>query len=93
MSWALSGMPAPANYTASLGSIQNFGGYLGGAMAPVVTGFVVEATGSFTPALLIGAAIGVVAATIYLVLIPNRPIDLARGCQGGTEQCAPTVTV
>jgi cyanate permease len=94
MSWALSGMAAPANYTASLGSIQNFGGYLGGAMAPVVTGFVVEATGSFTPALLIGAAIGVIAAVIYLVLIPNKPIDLAREDAGDARsRVPPPVTV
>jgi hypothetical protein len=30
-----------ADHTASLGSTQNFGGYLGGALAPTVTGFIV----------------------------------------------------
>jgi cyanate permease len=69
-------MTAPANCTASLGGLQNFGGYLGGAMAPAVTGFVVQATGSFIPALLAGAVIAVVAAVMYLVVIPNSPIVL-----------------
>ena len=45
-------------------------------MAPVVTGFVVQATGSFIPALLTGAVIALVAAVMYLVVIPNRPIVL-----------------
>jgi MFS family permease len=41
MSWALASVAAPAHCTASLGSIQNFGGYVGGALAPTVTGFIV----------------------------------------------------
>ena len=45
-------------------------------MAPTVTGFVVQATGSFIPALLTGAVIAVVAAVMYLVVIPNSPIVL-----------------
>jgi cyanate permease len=84
MSWALASVAAPANCTASLGAIQNFGGYLGGALAPTVTGFIVQATGSFTPALLVSAAIGLVSALMYLVVIRGAPIttaelDLAAG--------------
>jgi sugar phosphate permease len=74
MSWALSSVAAPANCTASLGAIQNFGGYLGGALAPTVTGFIVQATGSFVPALLVSASIGLVSALIYLVVIRSEPI-------------------
>jgi nitrate/nitrite transporter NarK len=75
-SWGIIAQTAPANCTASLGGLQNFGGYLGGAMAPAVTGFVVQATGSFIPALLTGAVIAVVAAAMYWVVIPNSPIVL-----------------
>jgi nitrate/nitrite transporter NarK len=74
MSWALASVAAPAHCTASLGSIQNFGGYLGGALAPTVTGFIVQAIGTFVPALLVGAAIALASAVAYLVVIPNRPI-------------------
>lgn len=74
MSWALSSVVTPANCTASLGSIQNFGGYLGGALAPTITGFIVQGTGSFVPALLVSAAIGLVSALIYLLLIRPSPI-------------------
>lgn len=76
MSWGMVSMAAPRNYTASLGSIMNFGAYFGAALAPIVTGLVVQATGSFVPALLTGAAIAAAAALIYLLVIPSHPIDL-----------------
>jgi len=72
--WAMASVAAPSNYTASIGAIQNFGGYIGGALAPTVTGFIVEASGSFIPALLLGAAIGLFSAIAYLVII-QRPIE------------------
>jgi MFS family permease len=71
--WATVPVAAPGNFTASLGSIQNFGGYLGGALAPSVTGFIVARTGSFSPALLLSAAISLTAAAAYLLLV-NRTI-------------------
>jgi cyanate permease len=77
MSWALSSVAVPANCTASLGAIQNFGGYLGGALAPTVTGFIVQATGSFVPALLASAVIGLVSALAYLVVVRGEPISTA----------------
>ena len=76
--WAMPSVAAPANCTASLGAMQNFGGYLGGALAPTVTGFIVQATGSFVPALLVGAAVGVVCAGGYLALV-GRTIPAAEG--------------
>ena len=55
----------PPNYAASLGAIMDFGGFIGGALAPMVTGFMVQATGSFTPALLVAGAIGLCSAVAY----------------------------
>lgn len=74
-SWATVPIAAPSHSTASLGSIQNFGGYLGGALAPMLTGFIVERTGSFTQALLLNAYITLIAAIAYLALVrdPIRP--------------------
>jgi sugar phosphate permease len=77
MSWALASVAAPGRCTASLGSIQNFGGYLGGALAPAVTGFIVQATGSFVPALLVSAMFGLVSALAYLLVIRATPIRAA----------------
>jgi sugar phosphate permease len=72
--WSLASVIVPANCTASAGSMANFGGYLGGALVPMVTGFIVQATGSFTPALLLGGAIGLMSSLCYLLLIRDEPI-------------------
>ncbi|HVZ07525.1 MFS transporter [Rhodopila sp.] len=69
--WGLVTVAAPPNYVASLGSIQNCGGYLGGAASPVVTGMVVDMTGSFEGALFIGAAVAALGALIYLFGVVN----------------------
>jgi nitrate/nitrite transporter NarK len=76
--WALASAIAPSNCTASAGSLANFGGYIGGAITPTVTGFIVQATGSFTPALLLGGAIALLSALSYLVLVKNESIDFAQ---------------
>jgi sugar phosphate permease len=77
ISWTIAYAIAPKDYTASLCAIMDFGGFIGGALAPMVTGFVVQATGSFTPALLVAGVIGLLSAVIYLVLVPNHPIAAA----------------
>ncbi|HXW31213.1 MAG TPA: MFS transporter [Xanthobacteraceae bacterium] len=75
--WAMASVAAPANCTASIGSMQNFGGYFGGALAPTITGFIVQQTNSFRPALLVGGVIAAAAAVIYIIMVrdPIRPID------------------
>jgi MFS family permease len=79
--WATVPVAAPSQYTASLGSIQNFGGYLGGALAPTVTGLIVQQTGSFSQALILSAVLSVVAAAAYLWLvrgpIPSGAVESA----------------
>jgi sugar phosphate permease len=67
--WAMAPVAAPAHCTASLGAVQNFGGYIGGALAPMVTGFILQGTGSFTAALLVGAAVARVAAVGYVIIV------------------------
>lgn len=70
--WSLATVAAPPSRIASLGAIQNFGGFLGGALAPVLTGYIAQ-TWSFVPALLTGAAIAFAGAMSYLFLVV-RPI-------------------
>ncbi|MGA3236596.1 MAG: MFS transporter [Bryobacteraceae bacterium] len=72
--WATVPIAAPSQYTASLGSIQNCGGYLGGALAPAVTGLIVQRTGSFSQALMLSAALSLVSAAAYLLLV-RQPIQ------------------
>jgi len=64
----------PTNCSASIGAMQNFGGYLGGALAPAVTGVIVQTTGSFVPALVVGAVIGVASAASYFFIVVDKPI-------------------
>lgn len=75
--WSMVTVAAPANCTGSLGSIQNFGGYIGGALAPMVTGFVVQGTGTFAPALLVGAVITLLGGVVYF-LLATAPITTWR---------------
>ncbi|MGF7189139.1 MFS family permease [Robbsia andropogonis] len=71
-SWALATAAAPPSRIASLGSLQNFGGFLGGALAPILTG-VIAGHWSFVPALLTAAGIAFVGAMSYLILV-RKPI-------------------
>lgn len=80
-SWALVSVAAPRRLVASLGSIQNFGGYLGGSAAPLVTGIVVDRTGSFVNALLISAAVSLVGALVYFLVVRQPIADPADKAQ------------
>ncbi|MBV9812608.1 MAG: MFS transporter, partial [Acetobacteraceae bacterium] len=74
--WVLVTAVAPQRAIASLGSIQNCAGYIGAALAPAVTGFILQATGSFAPALLLGAVIALSSAASYLFVVrtPREPV-------------------
>jgi MFS family permease len=76
--WALASVTVPMNCTASVGAIQNFGGYLGGALAPTVTGLIVQDTGSFVWALVVGAVIAVASACSYFFVVkdPITPAEM-----------------
>jgi MFS family permease len=71
--WALAVAAAPPQAVASVGSVQNFGGLFGGALAPILTGLSVEATGSFATAQAATAAIASAGALVYLLGV-RRPI-------------------
>jgi sugar phosphate permease len=68
-SWALVSVAAPRRLVASLGSLQNFGGYLGGSLAPIITGVIVDTTHSFVDALLIAAAVAIGGAFSHIFLV------------------------
>ncbi|WP_019120758.1 MFS transporter [Brevibacillus massiliensis] len=72
--WAMAGDVAPPALVASVGSIQNFGGYFGGAFSPVVAGFIVDATGSYLLAFVSGGIIAGCAALCYWFIVKD-PIE------------------
>jgi len=57
---------------ASIGSIQNFGGFLGGACAPIWTGIAVDHFGGFKTALLIAGAMSLLASVLYGGVLQKR---------------------
>ena len=67
--WALGAVMAPPAQVGTLEAIQNVGGSLGGALAPLITGLLLGATGSFLPALLGAAALSVLTAVAYWLLV------------------------
>jgi sugar phosphate permease len=73
--WTLATDVAPKNMVASLGSIQNFGGFIGAALAPIVTGAIVQATGSFEYVFLVGAVLLIVSAVSYGIFL-KKPITV-----------------
>jgi MFS family permease len=74
--WGLAGDVAPASKVASLGALQNFGGYFGGTFSPILAGFIVDATGSYSLAFISGGIIAACSALCYLLIL-RKPIEPA----------------
>ncbi|WP_338553653.1 MFS transporter [Paenibacillus sp. KS-LC4] len=71
--WTLAADIAPGEQVASLGAIQNFGGFLGAACAPIVTGYILDTTGSFNNVFLLGAGLLLLGAISYGIFL-KKPI-------------------
>ena len=78
-SWALGATLAPPDAVATLESIQNVGGSLGGALAPLVTGLIVEHTRSFTLAFVVAAVSAVLSGVSYALVKPDAYTRLGEG--------------
>jgi MFS transporter, ACS family, L-galactonate transporter len=70
--WALAAVIAPVNTVATLEAIQNVGGSLGGALAPYISGVLLQRTNSFVPAFVLAGVIAFVCAAIYWLLTRQR---------------------
>ncbi len=70
--WALAAGMAPPALIATVEAMANIGGSVGGSLAPLVTGALVQSTGSFTPALLVAAAIAAACALANQILTTRR---------------------
>lgn len=83
LAWATVSISVPSRLVASLGSLMNCGGYLGGSIAPYVTGRIVDTTGSFVLALVVSAVVAIVAAIISSILIRNpiKETDIIKRCR------------
>lgn len=87
--WMIVNTIVDSQRVASFGSIQNFGGYIAGSVAPIVTGFSIQYSGSFTTAFMISAVVALCSAVAYFLLL-RAPIgsakDKAAGMVGAPEQ-------
>lgn len=75
-SWVAASAAVPENCVGSFGGVQNCFNYVGGAIAPAVTGLAVQMTGSFVMPLVLGAAIALVGAAVYW-FVPTGPLNAA----------------
>ncbi|MGP5412079.1 MFS transporter [Brachybacterium paraconglomeratum] len=80
--WTLASDVAESHQVASLGSIQNFGGFLGAAMAPIITGVVLDRTGTFDLVFVVGGLFLLLGAFTYGVLVreqrPQAEVEVTR---------------
>ena len=79
--WMIVNTIVPSERVASFGSIQNFGGHLAGSIAPILTGFSVQQSGSFSTAFVISAVVAVCSAFAYFALLkePSEPLTRLDG--------------
>jgi ACS family D-galactonate transporter-like MFS transporter len=66
---------APPAAVGSLTSVQNVFGSVGGLLAPIVTGRIVTATGSFVIAMLVAGGMALFGAIAYLLILGNLSKD------------------
>jgi len=79
---------APRLMVGSLTAIQNFFGNIGGLLAPIVTGYIVDATGSFTRSFVLAGGMALFGAFSYLLIVG----DIKTG-QPADDAPAPVVQV
>jgi sugar phosphate permease len=71
--WTLASDLAEKHQVASLGAIQNFGGFLGAAVAPIVTGIILNNTGgNYSLVFLVGGILLLVGAVSYGLFVKDR---------------------
>lgn len=75
--WSLPGDVSPQGMTSLVGGWQNAIGNLGGAVGPIITGYIVATTQSFQMALVVSGAITLIGALTYLFYLGKlEPIEV-----------------
>lgn len=70
--WALAAVIAPVNTVATLEAIQNVGGSVGGSLAPLVSGILLQHSDSFVPAFVLAGVIAFACAAIYATMTTKK---------------------
>jgi MFS transporter, ACS family, D-galactonate transporter len=66
---------APRNVLASVTAIQNFFGNVGGTLAPILTGFLIKASGTFVSSLVLAGGMATLGAISYVLVVGNLDRD------------------
>lgn len=75
--WAITQSIAPKQAIGTVAGIQNFGATIGGFFAPIITGFLIQATGSYMSTFIVAGVLMFVGILCYVILIGKvEPIDL-----------------
>ena len=70
--WALTQAVVPKEFVATASGMQNLGGNIGGALAPAVTGIIVQQTGSFAAGFVLTGVILIAGILCYWILISPK---------------------
>jgi cyanate permease len=77
--WGYVQAVSPLRYVASLGALQNFASFMIASAAPVLTGWLLDRTHSFTLALGVCSAVALAGALSYATLAAPDGMHLAEG--------------
>ena len=83
-SWTLTQAVCSKRIVGTVSGIQNFGGNLGGIVAPALTGYTVTATKSFVLAFTISGGILIAGVLCYWLLI-SKPVEMESGSEQPPE--------
>jgi len=90
--WSIPALIAPKGGAATVGGIMNFVNNLMGAVAPIVTGFIVGVTGSFNGAFLIAGIALLIGIFAYVVLLgriePISDVPTPQGRSATSDRAA-----
>lgn len=73
--WTLTQAVCSPHIVGTVSGMQNFGGNLGGSIAPALTGYIADQTGSFVLALSLCGVILVIGILAYLLLVSKMATD------------------
>ncbi|CAI2136556.1 L-galactonate transporter [Serratia ficaria] len=73
--WGLIHVAVTSRMTASVGSIQNFASFIFASFAPVITGWILDTTHSFSLALTLCACFTVIGALSYVFVVKHPIVD------------------
>jgi len=83
--WTLTQAVCSRRIVGTVSGMQNFGGNLGGSIAPALTGYIADQTGSFMLALSLCGVILVIGILAYLLLVSKMDTDESNETNSRTD--------